>query len=92
MPVFQAAWMYYLSHPALVLNGLALFYAVCGSWLWIATQVRSARANARLATSPVSAGDMGLDNASVRVNRMFYAVGTVCLVLAVVLSLISTQL
>ena len=26
MPVFQAAWLYYLNNPALVINGLAVSY------------------------------------------------------------------
>jgi len=50
----QAAWLYYLENPALVLNGLALFFAVNGSWLWIATQLRSSLGRQRLATLPPS--------------------------------------
>ena len=43
MHALQAAWTHYLSNPSQVLNGLALFYALAGSWLWIATQLRSSR-------------------------------------------------
>ncbi|MEH6389549.1 MULTISPECIES: hypothetical protein [Pseudomonas] len=92
MPVLQAAWFYYLNNPALVLNGLALFYGLAGGWLWLATQLRSARAAARLATSPAVSGEATIIPATTRrINRMFYAVGSVCLLLATLLTLASTQ-
>ncbi|WP_341707081.1 hypothetical protein [Halopseudomonas sp.] len=86
----QAAWLYYLENPALVLNGLALFFAVNGSWLWIATQLRSSLGRQRLATLPSSESDISLQRDQ-RINRLFYSVGAVCLTLAVVLTLISTR-
>ncbi|QJD58887.1 hypothetical protein HG264_08165 [Pseudomonas sp. gcc21] len=91
MPVLQVAWLYYLNNPALVLNGLALFYGLAGGWLWLATQLRSARATARLATSPAVSGEATIPAATQRINRMFYAVGGVCLLLATLLTLASTQ-
>lgn len=86
----QAAWLYYLENPALVLNGLALFFAVNGSWLWIATQLRSSLGRQRLATLPSSESDISLQRDQ-RINRLFYSVGAVCLTLAVVLTLISAR-
>ena len=82
--------MYYPEHPALVLNGLALFFAVNGSWLWIATQLRSSLGRQRLATLPPSETDISQQRDQ-RINRLFYSVGTVCLSLALLLSLVSTR-
>ena len=89
MPVFQAAWTYYLNNPALVINGLALFYALSGSWLLLATQIRASRQTSLLATSPAS--ELTLSPATLRINRLFNSVGIACLGLALLLSLISTQ-
>ncbi|OWL91109.1 hypothetical protein [Halopseudomonas aestusnigri] len=86
----QAAWLYYLENPALVLNSLALFFAVNGSWLWIATQLRSSLGRQRLATLPPSDSDISQQRDQ-RINRLFYSVGTVCLSLALLLSLVSTR-
>ena len=91
MPVLQAAWLYYLENPALVLNGLALFYGLAGGWLWLATQLRSSRAAERLTTSPAVPGGVTPSSATQRINRVFYAVGGVCLLLASLLTLASTQ-
>lgn len=91
MSPLQAAWIYYLAHPALVINGLALFFAVNGSWLWIATQLRGVLNAQRIATAPQSATLNADDQATQRSNRLFYSVGGLCLALALLLSLISTQ-
>lgn len=91
MPIFQAAWLYYLENPALVLNGLALFYGLAGGWLWLATQLRSARAAQRFATSPAISADTAGMASTRRINRMFYTVGSVCLTLAMILTLASTR-
>ena len=91
MAPLQAAWMYYLAHPALVINGLALFFAVNGSWLWIATQLRGALYAQRIATTPQLTAPNTDDHATQRCNRLFYSVGGACLALALILSLISTQ-
>ncbi|WP_373184990.1 hypothetical protein [Halopseudomonas sp.] len=90
MPLFHAAWLYYLSNPALVINGLALFYAVAGSWLVFAGQWRSGRGTAQL-TAGVSTG-LDDDSAALnnRVSRMFGRIGLGCLALAMLLSLLST--
>tara|TARA_R110002126_G_scaffold226025_3_gene370778 strand:- start:144 stop:422 length:279 start_codon:yes stop_codon:yes gene_type:complete len=88
----QAAWMYYLANPALVINSLALFFAVNGSWLWIATQLRGVLNAQRIATAPQGAELSTDDQATQRSNRLFYRVGAVALTLALLLSLISTQL
>lgn len=90
MHALQAAWMHYLSNPSLVLNGLALFYALAGSWLWIATQLRSSRAQVRMATSPASVETLS-STATQWVNRLFYAVGGACLGLALLLSLLANR-
>ncbi|PKM31804.1 MAG: hypothetical protein CVV07_01470 [Gammaproteobacteria bacterium HGW-Gammaproteobacteria-11] len=90
MPVFQAAWTFYLNNPALVINGLALFYALSGSWLLLATQIRASRQTSLLVTSP-AASEITLAPATLRINRMFNSVGFACLGLALLLSLISTQ-
>lgn len=91
MPAFEAAWIYFLNHPALVINGMALFYAAAGGWLWIATQLREARASTLLATSPARVGQTAPLPATLRANRMFYMVGGVCLSLALLLTLISQR-
>lgn len=90
MPVLQAAWMFYLQHPAQVINGLGLFYALNGSWLLVVTQIRASRGLSQLATSPAAA--VALSPATLRVNRLFTRVGAACLGAGLLLSLISTQL
>lgn len=90
MPVLQAAWMFYLHKPALVINSLGLFYAVSGSWLLLATQIRARRRLNQLATSPTASS--GVQTAATqRANRLFNRVGGTCLGAGLLLSLISTQ-
>ena len=86
MPILQDAWIYYLNNSAFVLNCLALFYGLSGSWLIIATQLRTARAS-RLAAD--ATGSLTLSGAPLnhRANRMFMLVGGVCLGLALLLTL-----
>ncbi|WP_022961266.1 hypothetical protein [Halopseudomonas pelagia] len=91
MPVLQAAWMFYLHHSALVINALGLFYALSGSWLLIATQIRVSRSISQLATSPTATEEEPAP-ASQRINRLFNRVGAICLGAGLLLSLISTQL
>lgn len=88
MPVFQAAWMFYLNNGALVLNSLALFYGLCGGWLIVATQLRSARAM-RLLSSPSGVIEEELPLSLQRTNRLFVLVGGLCLGLALLLSISS---
>jgi hypothetical protein len=90
MHALQAAWTHYLSNPSQVLNGLALFYALAGSWLWIATQWRSSRVQLRMATSPASVESLP-SPATLRVNRLFYTVGGLCLALALLLTLLANR-
>tara|TARA_R110000751_G_scaffold249300_1_gene349020 strand:+ start:411 stop:689 length:279 start_codon:yes stop_codon:yes gene_type:complete len=92
MSPLQAAWLYYLAHPALVINALALFFAVAGSWLWLATQLRGLLAAQRIATAPETPQLHTSDRATQRSNRLFYRVGGLSLGLALLLSMISTQL
>lgn len=84
MPLFQAAWVMYMNNSALVLNSLALFYGLCGGWLIIATQLRTARA-VRLLSSP-SGMIEDTTPALQRGNRLFMRVGGLCLGLALLLS------
>ncbi|MCO5786452.1 hypothetical protein DHB74_08830 [Pseudomonas sp. G11-1] len=86
MPVLQLAWLYYLNNSAFVLNCLALFYGLSGSWLIIATQWRTARAM-RLATGGSALTLTGPTARPHPANRMFMLVGGVCLGLALLLTL-----
>lgn len=90
MPVLQAAWMFYLHKPALVINALGLFYALSGSWLLLATQIRTRRSISQLATSPAAISE-ALTAATQRASRLFNRVGSTCLGAGLLLSLISTQ-
>ncbi|GAA6130772.1 hypothetical protein [Halopseudomonas sabulinigri] len=92
MSPLQAAWLYYLAHPALVINALALFFAVTGSWLWLATQLRGLLAAQRLATAAQAPQLNANNRATMRSNRLFYSVGALSLSLALLLSVISTQI
>ncbi len=91
MPLLHAAWMFYSQHPALVINALGLFYALSGSWLLLATQVRNARSLNQMAASPAGITQEPSPT-TLRINRMFNRVGSLCLGSGLVLSLISTQL
>lgn len=88
MPFFQAAWVFYLNNSALVLNSLALFYVLCGSWLVLATQLRTAR-TLRLMSSTAGVVEDELPLDLQRSNRLFLRVGCVCLGLALLLSIAS---
>lgn len=92
----QVLWSLVVNHPAQVVNGLALFLALAGGWLLLATRLRGQRAVAR-----VLAGDGvgGMDSASLanhaqveRLNRFFYAFGAFSLGAALYLSWLSTGL
>ncbi|MBF7729609.1 hypothetical protein [Pseudomonas sp. N040] len=83
-----------LSDSAQRLNVLALFFAVAGSWLLLATRWREQEARLRLACG--TAADSGADAASLpgeptrRINRFFYQFGFTCLTVALSLSWSST--
>lgn len=92
----QALWSLFQLHPAQVINALALFFAVSGSWLLLATRLREHRALARLAGQvelPALDEDASLlDEPTRRINLFFYLFGGSVLVLALMLSWFSTQL
>ncbi|MBC9251904.1 hypothetical protein A9179_16660 [Pseudomonas alcaligenes] len=92
----QALWSLFLTHPAQVINGLALFFALAGSWLLLATRLREQRAVARLvASSELDEMDEEAclqDEPTQRLNRFFYGFGTATLAAALLLSWVSTGL
>lgn len=78
--------------PALLLNGLALLCALCGSWLLLATQWRETHTQRRpLAASTLEATSTS-DGATRRVNRVFYKAGGAGLLLGLGLSVASRLL
>lgn len=91
----QMLWSLFLQQPGQVLNALALFFALAGAWLLLATRMREQRAVARLLVD----GDAGampeqaclFDEPTLRLNRFFYRFGYACLVLALAVSWSSTQ-
>ena len=91
----QVLWSLFLAHPGVVVNALALFFAVAGAWLCLMTRLREQRGQARVLVQ----GELdGLDEADVadertlRINRFFYRFGAVCLGAALMLSWLSTRL
>lgn len=92
----QLLWALCQSYPSQVVNGLALFLALAGSWLLLATRRREQRAAARLLlegelTTVADEGVAG-DAQVERLNRFFYGFGGVSLLAAVLLSSLSTSL
>lgn len=91
----QQLWLMCLSYPAQVVNGLALFLALAGGWLLLATRLREQRAQARLLLDgELATLEEGLcgDARSERLNRFFYAFGAASLLAALLLSWLSTSL
>ncbi|HLA29978.1 MAG TPA: hypothetical protein VJ047_02985 [Pseudomonas sp.] len=89
----QALWSLFLAHPGQLLNGLALFFAMAGAWLLLATRMREQRAVARLlASNEMDELAYAMDEPTVRLNRFFYRFGHGCLVVALIVSWASTQL
>lgn len=91
----QALYLSCLAHPAQALNSLALFFAIAGSWLLLATRMREQRAQARLSAAGALEDiedDGELDDATLRLNRFFNRFGLVALSGALCLSWYSTQL
>jgi len=83
-----------LSHPAQSINALALFFAVAGSWLLIATHIRQRRAVSGLvadADIAESAELAALDISTQQLNRFFTGFGYACLGIALAVSWFSTQ-
>lgn len=88
----QVFWSLLQSYPNQVVNGLALFFAVAGSWLWLATQWREYQAD-RLQALVESRGLVYMaDGDKQRLNRFFYGFGAVSLALGLDLSVLSTYL
>lgn len=86
----QYLWTLFSTHPAQTINALALFFAVAGSWLLMATRLREQRAVARLAELDEQASL--LDEPTLRINRFFYRFSAAALGAALVLSWYSTGL
>lgn len=91
----QMLWSLFVGQPAQALNSLALFFALAGAWLLLATRLREQRAVARLLVN----GDADampeqacvFDEPTLRLNRFFYRFGYATLLLALALSWASTR-
>ncbi len=92
----QMLWSLYLDQPAQVINGLALFFALAGAWLLLATRVREQRAVARLLVDgepqAMQESTCVFDEPTLRLNRFFYHFGYASLAVALAVSWLSTQL
>lgn len=91
----QALWSLYQAHPHQAVNSLALFFAVIGSWLLMATRLREQRASARLVVESdleELEQDAPVDERSQKINRFFYTFGSFTLAVALGVSWASTQL
>lgn len=87
----QLLWSLYRSHPAQVVNGLALLLALAGGWLLLATRWREQRA--ALQVREVGECEALADGGQVeRLNRFFYAFGALSLGAALLLSWFSCSL
>ena len=87
----------YLSSPAQALNAVALFFALAGAFLWLATRWRERRLAARWLTETGAEAMNAEAVAAVsepmqRINRFFYRFGAGCLALSLSLSWLSTTL
>lgn len=88
----QVLWSLFLAYPAQLLNGLALFFALAGAWLLLATRVREQRVLAQLpAQGQLSDAEYAEDEPSARINRFFYGFALATLMLALLVSWASTQ-
>ena len=92
----QLLWSLFLGHPAQWINGLALFFALAGAWLLLATRMREQRAAARLLAGnemdEAPALDCLFDEPTLRLNRFFYRFGSASLGLALLVSWVSTRI
>lgn len=89
----QQLWLMCQSYPSQVVNGLALFLALAGGWLLLATRLREQRAQARLLLEgELATLELGGDGRSERLNRFFYVFGAVSLLAALLLSWLSSSL
>lgn len=89
----QAFWNLFQAHPGRILNDLALFFALAGAWLLLATRRRERLALERLvAESEVQPQPLSTFEPLARLNRFFYRFGFACLTLALAVSWYSTRL
>ena len=92
----QTLWLLIEGQPGKWLNGLALFFALAGAWLLLATRMREQHASARLLAGSELNGlaeeAYASDEPTLRLNQFFYRFGYACLVSALLLSWFSTQL
>lgn len=90
----QMLWSLFLAYPAVLLNSLALFFGMAGAWLWLMTRLREQRGVARLLAQDGANAEVAsaFDERTLRINRFFYRFGSVCLVAALLISWMSTQL
>ena len=92
----QMLWSLFHDQPGQVINGLALYFALAGAWLLLATRLREQRANARLLVDGEAQAmpepACVFDEPTLRLNRFFYRFGYASLALALAVSWVSTQL
>lgn len=93
----QTLWSLFLAHSSVVVNVLAMFFALAGAWLWLMTRLREQRGLARIMAqtdldSVDAEADALFDERTLRINRFFYRFGAACLVGALLVSWVSTQL
>ncbi|MEO9331373.1 hypothetical protein ACMHYQ_00830 [Ectopseudomonas guguanensis] len=88
----QMLWSLFLAHPAGVVNSLALFFAVAGSWLCLMTRLREQRGLVRALVQGELDDIEVQDERALRINRFFYRFGGICLGAALLLSWFSTRL
>ena len=92
----QALYAVITAHPGRCLNLLALFFALAGAWVLLATRMREQRASARLLAgselNELAQEAYACDEPTLRLNQFFYRFGYACLASALLLSWFSTQL
>jgi len=92
----QALWLLIEGQPGQWLNGLALFFALAGAWLLLATRLREQRAQARVLAgnelNELAEQAYDCDEPTWRLNQFFVRFGYVCLGGALLLSWLSTRL
>lgn len=84
----QSLWTLIAGHPAQALNAVALFLALAGSWLLLATRWREMRA---LAMLPAGRASRASPAPSERVNVFFFRFAGMSLFAALALSWFSTR-
>ncbi|MBP8184950.1 MAG: hypothetical protein KAX95_03625 [Pseudomonas sp.] len=87
----HALYALFSAQPGRWLNCLALFFAVVGAWLLLATRYRQQAAGGALAFNAQSNAVSVADEATQRLNKFFYQFGYTCLASALLLSWNSTQ-